>query len=265
MGHKVKNNRVYLVYIFGNEIPDSLGLPLFFLAGLYVALSPCLFPIMPMTIFRIMSKDTVDSEGNISYPSRKESLRWVSILVSGIMITFVTVVLIIMYIWREFGVQINYLRSPLSYLLGVILVLMGIFILFPKLSERTFARIPIPQKVSDLMVRDEYKQLDLFIIGLGYSVIALPCIFAVFLALVTIIISTANPIFTFAGLVLFGIGLYIPYLILVLITAEARFRAASSFSGKFRYIEILMGVLIVIFGLLFLWPAFGGPFIFSLA
>ena len=207
------------MYIFGTEISDSLGLPLFFLAGLYVALSPCLFPIMPMTIFRIMSKDTVDSKGNVAYPSRKESLRWVSILVSGIMITFITVVLIIMYIWQEFGVQLNYLRSPLSYLLGVILILMGVFILFPKLSEKSFAKIPIPQRISDMMARDEYREMDLFIIGLGYSVIALPCIFAVFLALITIIVSIANPLFTIAGLVLFSIGLYIPYLILVLITA----------------------------------------------
>jgi cytochrome c biogenesis protein CcdA len=212
-----------------------------------------------------MSKDTVDSAGNVTYPSRKESLRWVSILVSGIMITFVSVVLIIMYVWQEFGVQINHLRSPLSYLLGVILIIMGVFILFPKLSEKSFAKIPIPQKVTDMMARDEYREIDLLIIGLGYSVIALPCIFAVFLALITIIVSIANPIFTLAGLVFFSIGLYIPYLILVLITAEARFRAASSLSGKFRYVEIVMGVLIVIFGLLFLWPAFGGPFLLSLA
>ncbi|PWI49314.1 hypothetical protein CEE45_01915 [Candidatus Heimdallarchaeota archaeon B3_Heim] len=252
------------MYIFGIFIDDSIGLPLFFLAGLYVALSPCLFPIMPMTIFRIMSKDLTDSEGDVLYPSRKLALRWVSILVGGILITFISVALIIMYLWVEIAIQINYLYRPFTFLLGIILLIMGIFIIYPKLSEKTFARIPIPMKISNLMAREEYKQLDLFLIGFGYSFIALPCAFPVFLALLTIIISAANPIFTLTGLSLFGIGLFIPYLILVLVTAEARVRAARVLAERFRIIELVTGVVIIIFGLLFLWPAFGGPYLFTL-
>ena len=252
------------MYIFGIFVDNSIGLPLFFLAGIYVALSPCLFPIMPMTIFRIMSKDITDSEGNFIYPSRTLALRWVSILVGGILFTFISVALIIMYLWVEIAIQINYLYRPFTFLLGIILLLMGIFILFPRLSEKTFARIPIPLKISNLMVRDEYKQLDLFLIGFGYSFIALPCAFPVFLALLTIIITTANPIFTMLGLSLFGIGLFIPYLILVFVTAEARVRAARVLAERFRVVELITGVVILLFGLLLLWPAFGGPYLFAL-
>ncbi|MHA1975272.1 MAG: cytochrome c biogenesis protein CcdA [Candidatus Hodarchaeales archaeon] len=253
------------MYIFGIFIDDSIGLPLFFLSGIYVALSPCLFPIMPMTIFRIMSKDVTDSEGNLLYPSRKLALRWVSILVGGILFTFISVALIIMYLWVEIAIQINYLYRPFTFLLGIILLLMGAFIIFPKLSEKTFARIPIPLKISNIMAREEYKQLDLFLIGFGYSIIALPCAFPVFLALLTIIISTANPIFTMTGLSLFSIGLFIPYLILVFVTAEARVRAARVLAERFRVVELITGIVIFIFGLLFLWPAFGGPYLFALA
>ena len=252
------------MYIFGIDIPDSIGLPLFFLSGLYVALSPCLFPIMPMTIFRIMSKNITDSEGKMVLPSRRLSLLWVSILVSGILITFVSVTLIIMYVWEEFGIQIINLRGLFSYLLGFILIIMGIFILFPKLSEKTFARIPIPQQVSNLMVREEYHHWDLFLIGFGYSFIGLPCAFPVFLTLISFILSIANPIYTFIGLSLFGLGLYIPYLILIFITAEARIQAASKLSEKFRVVELITGLLIFIFGCLFLWDAFAGTSFFSL-
>ncbi len=253
------------MYIFGIELDNSLGLPLFFLAGIYVALSPCLFPIMPMTIFRIMSKDIIDSEGKETHPSRQLALRWVSILVSGILITFISVALILMYLWSGIGTEILLLYGEFTFILGLVLIAMGIFIIFPALSERTFARIPIPMQISNLMAREEYKQLDLFLIGFGYSFIALPCAFPVFLALLTIIISTANPIFTLIGLSLFGIGLFIPYLILVFVTAEARIRAARVLAERFRIVEIITGVVIILFGILFLLPAFGGPRLFVLS
>ncbi len=247
------------MYIFGIFIDNSIGLPLFFLSGLYVALSPCLFPIMPMTIFRIMSTEMLDAEGNEIQPSRSLALRWVSILVGGILFTFLSFALILMYLWIEIAVQMDYLADPLSLLLGIILLIMGFSIIVPEISERTFARIPIPIKVSEMMNRDQYKQWDLFLIGFGYSFIALPCAFPVFGALVGIIVNIANPIFTLTGLTLFGIGLFIPYLILVYFTAEARVRAARILAERFRVIEIVTGVVIVIFGLLFIWPFFGGP------
>ncbi|MHA2155156.1 MAG: cytochrome c biogenesis protein CcdA [Candidatus Hodarchaeales archaeon] len=252
------------MYIFGLFIDDSIGLPLFFLAGLYVALSPCLFPIMPLTIFRIMNKDVTNSEGNAVHPSRFTALKWVSILVSGILVTFIGVALIIMYLWVGIATQIQGIYRPFSFLLGVLLIIMGIFILYPKLSEKTFAKIPIPMKISNLMAREEYKQMDLFLIGFGYSFIALPCAFSVFYALILIIIKAVNPVFTLTGLSLFSLGLFIPYFILVFVTAEARVRAAQYLAEKFRLVELIMGVLIIIFGLLFIWPSFGGPELFEL-
>ncbi|MHA2073299.1 MAG: hypothetical protein ACW97X_01625 [Candidatus Hodarchaeales archaeon] len=67
------------------------------------------------------------------------------------------------------------------------------------------------------------------------------------------------------GIGLFAIGLFIPYLLLVLVTTEARTRLTSLFTENFRIIEIVIGVVILIFGFLFIWPAFGGPILFSIA
>jgi cytochrome c biogenesis protein CcdA len=78
------------------------------------------------------------------------------------------------------------------------------------------------------------------------------------------ILSTNNMVYTTFGMGLFSVGLFLPYLILVLVTAEARTRAASLLAEKFRAIEILIGFLVIIFGLLFLWPVFGGPTLFAL-
>jgi len=250
--------------IFGIPVDESIGLPLFFLVGLYVALSPCLFPIMPLTVFRIMNKSIIDDSGQQQLPTRRKAFEWVILLTSGILITFFLAILISAYIWTNLGSFLSDVFIELTFILGLLLIMMGIFLVFPKLAELTFARIPIPQKVTDSFQREEYRNLDLFLIGFGYTFIALPCAFPVFLIILSLIPFIGNPLFLFVGMGLFALGLLIPYFILVLVTAEARIRAASLLAERFRIVEIITGILVIIFGLLFIWPAFGGPYIFAL-
>lgn len=250
--------------IFGVEVNESIGLPLFFLVGLYIALSPCLFPIMPLTVFRIMNKSIIDESGEEQYPTRRMALQWVVLLTSGILITFFLAIVISNYIWSNLGLFLINIYREITFLLGLLLIGMGIFLLFPILAENTFARIPIPQNVTNSFQRDEYRHLDLFLIGFGYTFIALPCAFPGFLILLAIIPFIGNSFNLMVGMGLFSLGLFIPYFILVLVTAEARIRAASFLAKKFRIIEIVTGILVIIFGLLFIWPSFGGPNILSL-
>jgi cytochrome c-type biogenesis protein len=250
--------------IFGLELDESIGLPLFFFVGIYIALSPCLFPIMPLTIFRVMSGKLSDEDGEETHPTRALALKWVIILTAGVISTFIIAALISLYVWSNFGILLIDLYRPLTYLLGLILILMGIFLLFPLLLEKTFARIPIPQRITNAMHKEDYRQLDLFLIGFGYSFVALPCAFPAFIVLLTMIVSIRNLFYTTIGMGLFSIGLFIPYFILIMFTAEARTRAASLLVEKFRIIEIIIGIFVIIFGVLFLWPALGGPVLFSL-
>ncbi|MFX0122230.1 MAG: cytochrome c biogenesis protein CcdA [Candidatus Hodarchaeota archaeon] len=250
--------------IFGIAFDESIGLPLFFLVGLYVALSPCLFPIMPLTVFRIMNKPIIDDSGQEQYPTRRMALQWVILLTGGILITFSLAILISAYIWTNLGSFLSGVFIQLTFILGLLLILMGIFLIFPVLAELTFTRIPIPQRVTDSFQREEYRHLDLFFIGFGYTFIALPCSFPIFLILLALIPLIGNLLYLFIGMGLFALGLLIPYLILVLVTAEARIRAASLLAEKFRIVEIITGILVIIFGLLFIWPSFGGPYVFSL-
>lgn len=249
--------------IFGINVDESVGLPLFFLVGLYVALSPCLFPIMPLTVFRIMSKSITDNTGREQFPTRRLVLQWVVLLTAGILITFFLAILISSYVWSNLGSFLIGTYRETTFILGLFLIIMGIFLLFPILEELTFARIPIPQQITNSFQREEYRNLDLFLIGFGYSFIALPCALPVFLVLLTVIPFVGNIVNLVIGIVLFYIGLLIPYLILVFVAAEARNRAASFLAEKFRIIEVITGVLIIIFGLLLILPSFGGPSVFS--
>lgn len=219
---------------------------------------------MPLTVFRIMTKSIVDKSGQEKLPTRRMALQWVVLLTSGIITTFFLAIMITIYIWSYLGLFLINIYREITFFLGLLLIVMGLFLLFPILSEKTFARISIPQKITDSFQRDEYRNLDLFLIGFGYSFIALPCAFPVFLVILAILPYVGTALNLLIGMGLFSIGLFIPYLILVLVASEARIRAASLLAEKFRIIEIITGILVIIFGLLFIWPTFGGPYVFSL-
>ncbi len=250
--------------IFGFEVDESVGLPLFFLAGLYVALSPCLFPIMPLTVFRIMGKSYVDENGEERQITRGIAIQWVILLTSGILVTFIGSIIIMSYVWEFFGLFLIRQFIHLTFIFGIILILMGFFLLIPVLSEKTFAKIPVPQGVSNIFQKEEIRSLDLFLIGFGYSFIALPCAAPAFITLLGISSVYSNSFNLLLGIGLFAIGLFIPYLLLVLVTNEARTRLTSLFTENFRIIEVFIGIIIIIFGFLFIWPSFGGPVLFSI-
>jgi cytochrome c biogenesis protein CcdA len=246
-----------MVYIFGIEFNESLGFPLFLIAGLYVALSPCLFPVMPLTVFRIMGK-TLD-EDNQTQVSRRNMLEWVLLLCAGIFTSFIiftfTAQLVGSFLIRNFVL--------LNLIVGIMLVLMGLTIIFSQIAERTFARIPIPERATNFFEKEEYSSIDLYLLGLAYSIIALPCAAPAFLAVMSFIVGTGNVVVTGVGLGLFGLGLMIPYLILVFLTSTAQTVFIGAIQRNFGTVEKVVGVIMIAFGFLFIWPFFGGPFIFS--
>ncbi|MHA1214090.1 MAG: cytochrome c biogenesis protein CcdA [Candidatus Hodarchaeales archaeon] len=227
---------------------EILDLTFFFLSGLYIALSPCLFPIMPLTIFRIMNKKIIDETGVETVPTRKMALQWVILLTSGIVLTFSIAIILITYIGVLFSQFLYNNYAIFSFILGIILLILGLVLLFPVLGEKSFAKIPIPQKVTNFFQREEYGALDLFLLGLGYSFIAFPCASPVFLSLPIVGVGN-NPFYIILGMILFALGVFIPYLVLVFVTAEARIRAAQYLAEKFRYIEIIVGILMIIVSL----------------
>ncbi len=267
-----RNNQASVVKVFGLQVDISsefILFPLFFIIGLYVALSPCLFPIMPLTIFNLMSKQSdkqfnskdhstsdASSESSLgTVISRRKVLGWTLLLCSGILLAFALFALVGLFV----GTTLVQFRHELGFVLGLILLILGTFMLVPKLEERTFARIPIPQRISGFLEKDEYSSLDLFFLGFLYSMIALPCAGPAILSTIPLVAIHANPFLTLGVLILFGIGLFIPYLVLVFVTAEGQARAIKFFQSKTRLIQLIGGILIIVMGILFILPLLGGP------
>ena len=256
-------------YIFGLGVSSTIGFPLFFFVGLYVALSPCLFPIMPITILNIMRKQEekdsseIDSSFKEVLPKksnlRMKAFSWIFMLWSGILFSFGIFALIGVFI-GSYLIQ-NYLL--LNLIFGIILIIMGYIILSPKLEEIFFARIPIPDFVQKQMQKEEYSGLDLFTLGAFYSIIALPCSGPVFIALIPLIISFNNQIISLFSLSLFAIGLLLPYLLLIMVTTETQSKFIQGVRNHYNIVKIITGILIILVGGLLAWPYFGGPILFT--
>ena len=258
-------------YIFGLGVSSTIGFPLFFLVGLYVALSPCLFPIMPITILNIMRKNEKDNSENDSKDAtqpkfqstsqRLKSLNWIFMLWSGILFSFGIFALIGAFI-GSFLIQ-NYLLLNLVF--GILLILMGYIIIVPKLEELFFSRIPVPGFVQQQLQKEEYSGFDLFLLGAAYSIIAIPCAGPVFIALIPLIISFNNQLMSLFSFVLFAIGLLIPYLLLIMVTSEGQVAFIKKVRNNYRLIQVITGILIIIVGGLLVWPYFGGPILFTVS
>ncbi len=256
--------------VFGIPITTSSSLMLFvlfFLIGLYVVLSPCLFPLMPLTIFNLMGKrinevssgKKEDPAGKRSPPKsptfRKKAIGWTFLLTGGIFLAFAMFSLIGLFI----STTLVSFRYELGFFFGVILIILGILMLVPMLEERTLARFRIPSRVSEFMEKGEYTALDLFFLGFLYSIIALPCAGPAILSVIPLVAVFANPFFTLVALIFFGTGTFIPYLLLVLVTTEGQMRIIRFFQRNFRGIQIISGFLIIMMGVLFVLPLIGGP------
>ena len=143
-------------YIFGLGISSTIGLPLFFFVGLYVALSPCLFPIMPITILNILKKqeqqDNLDHNSTETKNYRFKAYNWIFMLWSGILFSFGIFALIGVFIGTTL-IQ-NYLL--LNLIFGIVLIIMGYIMISPKQEELFFSRIPIPTNVQNQMQNSMY-------------------------------------------------------------------------------------------------------------
>ena len=256
--------------VFGLEVSSAIGLPLFFLVGLYSALSPCLFPIMPLTLFRILSKQSKGSklgedkikgdDSNEGFVGKRlEVLYWSFLLWSGILFSF--------EIFSLIGIIIGFILIQyyvlLNLIFGVIIVILGIIILIPKFHVNIFSRIPVHNKLYSLLLKEKKLDIDIFALGFFYSIISLPCAGPTFLAVLPLIVGTVNPLYKLIGLLLLAIGLLVPYLVLILLTNEARSKFINKIQQKYSLIKAIMAIFLIVIGLILIWPFFGGPIIFS--
>lgn len=213
-------------------------------SGLYIAISPCLFPLLPL--FLMNSLQASDS--------RKRSLLVTSALVAGILVS-VGFYALIAFTISSIGIFLASSFRNLQLILGIVILFFGIVMISDRLRNALhLSRLSMhgkPSKPSNLS--------QVFATGLAYTLLAAPCAGPAIIGLVGIFGTLTNPIFLLLVFALVSVIIAIPYFAIALVAGEARTNLAMSISNSARTIEIITGVILILLGLFMVLqhPVFG--------
>ncbi len=219
------------------EITSLLGAALF--SGLYVAMSPCLFPLLPLYLMRSLN----------SADSVRRSLIVTTALVLGIL-TSIAFFAVVAGIIGTFLIQHF---TQVQVVLGFILIILGIF----TASQRLRQKLRITSMSVSSQPTTPTGLVSVYIVGLGYSMLAAPCIWPTLTATFLLFGTQANLAVLILMFLVIAIAVAAPYIAIAVVTGEARTRLTMSMSKHSRKIEIGAGVLLIIIGIILILPIFG--------
>ncbi|MHA2026378.1 MAG: cytochrome c biogenesis CcdA family protein [Candidatus Thorarchaeota archaeon] len=208
-------------------------------SGLYIAMSPCLFPLLPL--FLLNSLKSADS--------RKRSVLVTAVLVLGILSSLA---IFLSIAWIIGGLLIDYYIRIQAFL-GLIIIFLGIVTMSTtlknKLGMSSLNLKSQPEAPSNLF--------SVFLVGFGYSMLAAPCSGSVIFGVIALFGAETGilvPLLLFLAL---SIAVSIPYFAIAVVTGEARLRMAMSISNHARKVEIVAGLILILIGTILFAQLFG--------
>jgi thioredoxin:protein disulfide reductase len=214
-----------------------IGLLAVLLGGLALNLTPCVYPLIGVTIAYF---------GNQGGGPRKIAVLAV-IYVLGIALTFSLAGVAVALTGGLFGAA---LQNPL-----VLIAIAAMLLVLAASSFGMFSLQP-PQWLMQRAGVARPGYLGSLVMGLGMGVVAAPCIGPIVLGLLLMVERSASPIFGFALFFTLAIGLGLPYIALAL--AAGHIRALPRSGEWLAWIEQLFGFVLVGLALYFLDPVVRG-------
>lgn len=205
-----------------------------FLGGVLVSFTPCIYPLIPITIGYIgVNPDT----------SRSKGFFLSLIYVIGTALTFSLLGLAAVLTGQIFG-RIN--TSPAIYIIaGSIIIFFGLSML-GVFSLRLTSVIKLPQ-----LKKQSY--LSTFILGLASGLVISPCLTPALAAILTYLTTTKNIAYGMLLLFCFAFGMG---LMLIVIGTFSSFLVSLPKSGKWLdYIKKIGAFILIIFGIHFIYLA----------
>jgi thiol:disulfide interchange protein DsbD len=172
----------------------------FFLGGLALNLSPCVYPMIPVT----MAFFSQQGKG------RGRSIIWLGFLyVVGLSVSYSLLGLVAAQTGALFG---SWLQQPI--------VLGGIAALIVVLALSLFGLYELqpPPWLLQRFGRATTGRWGAFLMGMSVGIIAAPCVGPVILALLLHVSHLANPLLGFGLFFIMGLGMGLPYLVLAVLT-----------------------------------------------
>lgn len=226
-----------------------ISLLIIFLGGLALNLTPCVYPLIPITVGYF---------GGQSEGSTKKLFLLGSLYVLGMALTYSII-----------GVVTSLSGSLFGALLQNTYVIIGISLLFVILSLSQFGVYEFKLPDSLVMKAGGAKSgvFGAFFMGLTMGIVAAPCIGPFVIGLVTYVAAKGDPFYGFLMFFVLALGLGLPYLILALFSGKIKKlpRAGDWMEGvKHIFGFLLLGMAIYFIGPLlpkgvvsFVLPVFG--------
>jgi thiol:disulfide interchange protein DsbD len=208
-----------------------LTFALVFLGGLALNLTPCVYPMIPITI------SIFGSQGG----GPRQALKLAVFYVLGMAITYSALGTVAALTGSMLG---SALQNPLV-LVFIALVMLGL-----SLSRFGLYDITVPQSLSRLASGNRQGVVGSLLMGLTVGIIAAPCIGPFVLGLLTYVGATGNPLLGFSLFFVLALGLGLPFLVLA--TASGSLANLPRSGGWMVWVKKIFGFILLGMALYFL-------------
>jgi thiol:disulfide interchange protein DsbD len=211
-----------------------LGLIIVFLGGLALNLTPCVYPLIPITIGYF---------GGQSEGSTKRLMMMGVLFVLGLAVTYSIIGVITSLTGAVFGAL---LQNP------AIIVIVALILVTLSLSMFGVYEFKLPDKIVAKAGGAKGGYYGAFFMGLTMGIVAAPCIGPFVIGLVTYVAAKQDALFGFIMFFVLAIGLGTPYLFLAIFSGKIKNlpRAGEWMQG----IEHIFGLVLVGMAIYFLLP-----------
>jgi len=235
----------------GNVLRSSgllYSLIFIYLGGLALNLTPCVYPLIPITISYFGGQDEEGNKGAITARA--------ILYVIGMAVTYSILGVVAALTGSLLG---SALQNPLV-LIFIALVLIGL-----ALSMFGVYEIRVPQSLALIGGKNRSGYVGTFLMGLTVGLIAAPCIGPFVLGLLTYVGELGDPFLGFLMFFVLALGLGTPFLLLGIFSGAA---ASLPRSGAWMiWVRILFGFVLIGMAIYFLEPLFPtkGLYFYTLA
>ena len=217
---------------------------LVFLGGLALNLTPCVYPMIPITVSYF---------GGQAKGRGGRTVLLASLYLLGMAVMYSALGLIAALTGSLFG---SALQNP--FVLGVIaLVMVGL-----ALSMFGMYEIRVPTRLAGVAGTAKRGTLGSFLMGLTVGIVAAPCIGPFVLGLLTFVGETANPLIGFSLFFVLALGLGLPFVVLAV--ASGNITRLPKSGEWMEWVRKLFGVVLLGMAVYFLRSIVGDTLYFAL-
>lgn len=219
-----------------------------FLAGMLTFLAPCTLPLVPVYLSVISGSITSEIKDSERTAIRRKTLVNGVFFIAGFSIVFILLGGLSVYIGRF----VPGLRTFLSIFGGIFAITFGLSYL-GVLNLDTFKKIGINIKPRKY---ENGSKISSFILGLSISFGWIPCSGPILTSIYALAVSNDGILSAFLLLIIFSLGLAVPFLILALMIGNTK-KLTNFLIKNSKAINILSGILLIFIGVLLLMNDFG--------